>query len=146
MHMSGKIFLLIDDDADDRELFCEALQQIDPGLVCNTAASGRAALDLLAKGQMEVPHIIFLDLNMPKLNGWKCLTLFREQERYKSIPVILYSTASPGEEGLHHLDKSGFLFFYSKPPDFQCLKKDLTLVVKHLVSDTLTLLWHEEPF
>jgi CheY-like chemotaxis protein len=143
--MSGKIFLLIDDDADDRALFGEALQEIDPALICYTAASGPAALIQLASGEIEMPHIIFLDLNMPKVNGWKCLSLLSEEEKFKKIPVILYSTASPVEE-TYHLEGPNLLCFYTKPPDYQCLKKDLTWVVKYLLSDTLPLLRHQAPF
>jgi CheY-like chemotaxis protein len=143
--MNGKIILLIDDDADDRALFGEALQEIDSELICYTAVSGPAALRQLVSGGIEMPHIIFLDLNMPKVNGWQCLSLLGEEERFKRIPVILYSTASPAEE-THHPEEPNLLCYYTKPPDFQCLKKDLTWVVKYLLSDTLPLLRHQAPF
>jgi CheY-like chemotaxis protein len=138
-------FLLIDDDEDDRSLFCEALQEIDSAIVCYTASSGRAAIDQLVSGKMDLPHIIFLDLNMPKLNGWQCLSLLQEHEAYKSIPVILYSTSSLWDDR-HKAEGARALCYYTKPSDYKDLKQDLLLVIYHLLNHNLSSLIHQAPF
>lgn len=130
------IFLLIDDDPDDRDLFCEALYEIDPQIICYAASSGRKALELLEREDVARPDIIFLDLNMPKMNGWQCLSLLKEQT-CQSIPVILYSTTSHIED-LHKVPGSGALCFYTKPNDYKTLKVSLAQVTQHLERRTLS--------
>src|ERR1700742_4342006 len=87
-------FLLIDDDTDDRELFSEALATVDPVIVCDQATDGAEALDRLIKREISEPDIIFLDINMPVMNGWQFLTKLKSVEKYRHIPVIVYSTSS----------------------------------------------------
>src|SRR5882757_6709540 len=87
-------FLLADDDADDKTLFCEALAEIDPGIVCHTAADGKEALAILSRRQSRKPDIIFLDINMPVMDGWQCLGKLKENSEHRNIPVIMYSTSS----------------------------------------------------
>src|SRR5882762_9611818 len=87
-------FLLIDDDTDDRELFSEALATVDPVIVCDQATDGAEALDRLRRSELCEPDIIFLDINMPVMNGWQFLTKLKSEEKYKHIPVIVYSTSS----------------------------------------------------
>ncbi len=71
--MNQKIILLADDDMDDTEMFCEALADIDESIICHCAVNGSDALRIL-DGLKELPSVIFLDLNMPLMNGWDCLT------------------------------------------------------------------------
>ena len=54
--------LLVDDDEDDRELFCAALQIINPTAECRQAKDGGEALNILKKEGNYVPNFIFLDL------------------------------------------------------------------------------------
>src|SRR5688572_5969241 len=68
-----KKFLLTDDDKDDRELFSEALASIDPGIICHGAEHGRDALRILNSLDGSKPDIIFIDINMPVMNGWELL-------------------------------------------------------------------------
>lgn len=133
--MVKKVFL-IDDDEDDRELFCEAMEEVAPDIVCYTAANGRKALTQMANKELEIPDIIFLDINMPVMNGWQCLAMLKEQELYKNIPVIMYSTSSHPE----HVEKAqqlGALGFFTKPPNFNNLKDSLAIVAEHLHSNSL---------
>lgn len=132
-----KTIFLIDDDEDDRELFCEAMKEVASEIVCVTAANGRKALSQISNKEIETPDIIFLDINMPIMNGWQCLSMLKEQELYKSIPVIMYSTSSHPE----HVEKalqSGALCFFTKPSNFKNLKLKLEIVAKHLHSNSLS--------
>jgi CheY-like chemotaxis protein len=127
--MDKKVFLLADDDMDDTEMFCEALGHIDKSIVCHCAADGREALQILG-GLSEMPDIIFLDVNMPVMNGWQCLKLLKDDSRYKQIPVITVSTSSHQRERDIAADL-GAICYLTKPNNFN----DLTQVLQMIVAD-----------
>lgn len=132
-----KKILLIDDDKDDRELFCEAVEEIAPEIICYTAGGCQKALAMINNKEVDIPDIIFLDVNMPVISGWQCLSMMKEQEAYKDVPVIMYSTTSRRQD----IDKAlelGALCFYTKPPDFKDLKKSLETVLTHLSNNSLS--------
>lgn len=141
--MNKKVFL-IDDDLDDRELFCEAMEEVSPDIICYTAANCRTALTQITNKEIAIPDIIFLDINMPIMNGWQCLSMLKEQELYKNIPVIMYSTSSHLED-VEKAEQLGALCFFTKPRDFKTLKKSLEIVVEHLHSNSLFSVIHNSP-
>jgi CheY-like chemotaxis protein len=120
-------FLLADDDADDKTLFCEALSEVDPAIVCYTASDGKEALALLSKDQVKKPNIIFLDINMPIMDGWQCLGKLKENADLKNIPVIMYSTSSYQRDIDLALESGAFCFF-TKPSDYRELRSILKLI------------------
>ncbi len=130
-----KRFLLADDDEDDAMLFREALQEIDPAIICYYAVDGREVMDKLDR-EFEIPHIIFLDVNMPGMDGWVCLTKLKQDTRYKHIPIIMYSTSSYQRDADKALDL-GALCFFTKPNDFKQLKNILEVVAENLKGDLL---------
>ena len=83
--------LNVDDDFEDIEIFCEAVRDIDPSIVCLVAKSAEEALEIL-NSDIELPEFIFLDINMPKIDGNVCLREIKESKRLSRIPVIMYST------------------------------------------------------
>jgi CheY-like chemotaxis protein len=89
-----KTFILADDDTDDIELFCNALKEIDKSIHCKQALNGLQLLNTLLDSSNSKPDIIFLDINMPVMNGWKCLQALKDDEKTKDIPVIIYTTSS----------------------------------------------------
>lgn len=105
--------LLVDDDADDRELFVNAVKEVNPNIHCFTANDGQQALDLL-KTLPTLPDLIFLDLRMPRINGRKFLTEIKQQEKLKNVPVVIYSTSREVDEA-KDLKKLGAVHFVSKP-------------------------------
>lgn len=108
--------LLIDDDADDRRLFIDAIREVNEDIKCTTANDGKDALDLLKSVDNALPDFIFLDLRMPRISGKKCLVEIKKDERLKSIPVIIYTTSSELEES-KELRELGAVHFISKPSD-----------------------------
>jgi PleD family two-component response regulator len=84
-----KMILLIDDDEDEFELFTEALREADLNCDCIFAKTAEQALNFL---RYTVPDFIFLDFNMPEINGLKCLTQIKQLTNLKDIQVISYST------------------------------------------------------
>jgi CheY-like chemotaxis protein len=73
--------LLVDDDEDDRAFFCEAMGTISHNVICVTAEDGVDAFDFL-RHSSKLPDFIFLDLNMPRMNGKDCLRELKQNKRY----------------------------------------------------------------
>jgi CheY-like chemotaxis protein len=136
-----KRFLVIDDDTDDRELFCEALATVDPVIICQQAPDGLEAFKLIRSKESE-PDIIFLDINMPVMNGWEFLSTLKGEVDHRHIPVIVYTTSSNKKDRLI-ADELGALCFVTKPHAFKRLKIILDLVVGHVQSKTLPQLCKE---
>lgn len=129
--------LLADDDKDDRDLFLEALADLDPDIACRGAADGKQALHLLSEGLPVLPSIIFLDLNMPVMNGWEVLRKMKSDSRYVDIPVIVYTTAS-GEKEKRIAADLGALCFVTKPDSFRHVKSMLEVVLAHVRDNKVT--------
>jgi CheY-like chemotaxis protein len=122
------VVFLIDDDEDDREVFEIALNEITPELSLCTAKNGYEALLKLKTEQNFAPDFIFLDLNMPQMNGWECLTEIRKISRFDSVPVIIYSTSfTEYDEAV--LLRSGASGFVTKPTDIKLLSRILADVI-----------------
>jgi CheY-like chemotaxis protein len=88
------ICFLVDDDVDDRFIFKEALEHINESIIFVSAYDGTDALDQLNSNNFTTPDIIFLDLNMPRLNGKELLVAIKKMKGYQNVPVIVYSTSS----------------------------------------------------
>lgn len=90
----SKVCLLVDDDLDDHEIFSLALQDTDHHVEVIRAYDGVEAINFLRDPDEVLPDFIFLDLNMPKMNGTQCLAEIRKYDDLKHIPVVIYSTSS----------------------------------------------------
>jgi len=129
-----KKFLLTDDDRDDREMFSEALASVAPDIVYHWAEDGRHALQLLSSS--DKPDVLFLDINMPVMNGWELLHKLKKDNKYNDIPVIIYTTSS--EERDKEIAKDlGALCFVTKPDNFRLMKSILKVVVESLDKNSL---------
>jgi CheY-like chemotaxis protein len=124
-----KRFLIADDDPDDVDLFLEALSEIDTSIVCSSMKDGKELLDTLVHQQTESPDVIFLDINMPEMNGWECLQQLKHNHHATDIPVIMYSTSS-AQKDVQKAIESGALAFYEKPSNFSQLKEFLDVIAK----------------
>ena len=131
-----KIFLLADDDADDTQLFCEALEEIDPSIICYCAINGKQVLEILRNKGLKNPQVIFLDINMPGMSGWECLKQLKENDEYRHIPVVTYSTSSHQKEAKIALDM-GALCFFTKPNYFTELKDILNVFAANMDGNLL---------
>src|SRR5215212_2357558 len=83
-----KHILLIDDDEDEIEIFTDALEKLPVSFNCTCASNADEAIRMLGKVS---PDFIFIDYNMPKVNGLKCLEKIKKTKTARDIPVILYS-------------------------------------------------------
>lgn len=120
------IVLNVDDDQEDREFFCDALREIDPTIVCLVAGSGMDALSLLKK-QTAHPDYIFLDINMPLMDGKQCLKALKTIPEFQDIPVIMYSTSTDSDE-IRECYSLGAEDFLIKPHSYEKLVNDLTSI------------------
>ncbi|HVV07226.1 MAG TPA: response regulator [Puia sp.] len=85
--------LLVDDDLDDRMLFEQTLGEMGPGIGMHGVENGLEMMTWLdQRAEKELPDLIILDQNMPKMTGKESLIFLKGNPRYKDIPVILYST------------------------------------------------------
>ena len=106
--------LIVDDDADDRQFFIDAVREIDKAIECVVAKDGLHALELLNNPDFVLPNFIFLDLRMPRFNGRRCLVEIKANERLKDIPLIIYTTSTDVKESAE-LKNLGATHFISKP-------------------------------
>ncbi|HVU57570.1 MAG TPA: response regulator [Puia sp.] len=91
--MKYKNILLVDDDLDDRMLFEQTLSEMGPGMRMYGVENGLEMMAWLDQcADSDLPDLIILDQNMPKMTGKESLVFLKDSPRYKYIPVIIYST------------------------------------------------------
>ncbi len=127
--MRNNSIMIIDDDYDDREFFCEALGKIEPNSKCISFELAEFALTYLSDEQNTIPDYIFLDINMPKINGMECLRKIKNMKHLDAVPVIMYTTSSltTDIENAKNLGASGFL---TKPTVFNKVCTELKKWIK----------------
>jgi len=120
----NKKILMIDDDAEDRMLMQEMFDEIGAPNVTHYEESGETALSYLESlPENDLPSVIVLDLNMPKLNGTQILKMLKANKKLKNITVIIYSTS------INHIEKEqalrlGAHSYVIKPSSYEeCLEK-----------------------
>jgi len=87
--------LYIDDDAEDIEFFCDAIKNIHPTYLCLVAQNAKDGLHIL---ETLIPDVIFLDINMPVMNGKEALRAIRSRKNLASVPVCMLSTTTNSNE------------------------------------------------
>lgn len=129
--------LLADDDADDCALFKEALEELQWPAHLTTVPNGEQLLEQLGKNQKKLPHVLFLDLNMPRKNGFAALLAIKLNKKLEKIPVIIFST-SFDQDMVNLVYKDAAHYYIQKPVEFSQLKKvilqALTLVTRKNVT------------
>jgi CheY-like chemotaxis protein len=118
--------LLIDDDPDDQEIFRMALREVDKSINCVLANDGIDALTIL-KPPTFTPDFIFIDINMPRMNGIQCLTEIKKLDHLKGARIIMYSTTAQPKvvELSKELGASDFLV---KPVSLDLLTEQLSTI------------------
>lgn len=119
-----KTVFLADDDADDRDIFMDAIHEVDGSIECLFAPNGEAALQTLDNDILQKPELIFLDLNMPKVNGKQLLRELKQVDSLRGIPVIMYSTFFT-EKDREEVEKLGAVHCLIKKTKFSELSNSL---------------------
>lgn len=104
-----------------------ALKYVDLPVTCITADDCGEALKKLAQDTSFIPDYIFLDLNMPKMNGKQCLKEIKKQAHLKHIPVIMYTT-SLNQRDIAETKEIGASTYIIKPSNISELASVLKLL------------------
>lgn len=125
-----KTLLVVEDDADDRQLMLDAITQVNPFLNIVFAQNGLEAMDYLDQiknDPSKMPCLIVLDLNMPYIDGKETFQRIRDNSSLSAIPVIIFtSSLNPADKAL--FEKSGVEFF-SKPDHYSVMNE----IVSHML-------------
>jgi len=121
--------VLIDDDDDDWLLFSEAVKKIDGEWLCLFFQDAIAAI-LFLSGSLkeELPNYIFLDLNMPKMNGKECLMEIKSRKELADISVNILST-SVLENDIRQAKMLGADYYIIKPNKLRLLEDALRFIL-----------------
>ena len=114
--------LLAEDDEADRLLFSETLDELEIKPILHTVNNGVELMAYLNKKNAQLPHIVFLDLNMPRKNGLECLKEIRNNDKLKSISIAIYST-SVNENDMDETFRYGANVYISKPNNINMLRQ-----------------------
>ena len=122
--MDNATILLIEDNPDDVELTLHAFQKNHMANDVVVVGDGAEALDYLfgtgkyaGRDADELPALILLDLQLPKIGGLEVLRMVREDERTKRVPVVILTT-SDEEEDIVNGYNGGCNSYLRKPVDF----------------------------
>ena len=124
--------MLADDDKDDRDDFMDAFKSLKLSIEMQVVNNGIELMKYLNDPSAVIPHILFLDLNMPKKSGLECLIELKKIERLKNLTVVIYSTSS-SEKDMEDTFLNGANVYMKKPAHLTVLKK--------LLSHVLTINW-----
>ncbi|MCF8255070.1 MAG: response regulator [Bacteroidia bacterium] len=125
--------LLADDDNADCLLFKDALEELPISANLTIVHNGEQVMEEISRKDGQFPDILFLDLNMPRKNGFASLGEIKRSTELESLPVIIFSTASDSET-VKKVFRDAAHYYICKPSDFGQLKKviyeALTLVLQ----------------
>jgi CheY-like chemotaxis protein len=125
--------LVIDDDVDDYELIAEAVKDIDPDITVsyfNYCEQAKIA-------EIDAFDLVFLDINMPKQDGFHWLKRIREMVN-KRLPVVVY-TNSMSDVNISRAYNEGANLYFSKPENYNSLLKGLKQIIEMDWSDPVSI-------
>lgn len=125
MQRSSIRLLLVEDSADDINLFTLATRKCSVPIELNTVNDGEEAVRYLRKSNgyatAKIPHVILLDLNMPRMNGREVLHEIKGDFLLKKIPVIVMTTSNSPSD-ISDSYAAGAACYLTKPHRFEDLK------------------------
>ena len=129
--MSLKILniALADDDEDDRLLFKEAMDEIAIDTKLSLFNHGQELMDHLNLPNIVLPHLVFLDLNMPIKNGVQCLQEIRGNRMLDHVAIAIYSTSS-SDKDIENTFVHGANVYINKPNNFTKLREVIERVLQ----------------
>ena len=129
--------LLADDDTDDCIFFKSALAELLLPTELTAVNDGEQLMDHLTNETTVLPHVLFLDLNMPRKNGFECLLEIKKNEKLNHIPVIIFSTSFE-KEVVNELHNNGAHYFIRKPTQFSKIKEIIQESLLLIVQEDIT--------
>lgn len=134
MNIKRLNILLADDDKDDRFFFEMALEALTVPPLLTTVADGEKLMNYLTENVHQLPDVLFLDLNMPRKNGFECLSEIKQNTDLKQLPVVIFSTSFE-QEVVNQLYLNGAHYYMRKPAEFSHLKKIIKLTVSLITEE-----------
>jgi CheY-like chemotaxis protein len=125
--------ILAEDDFDDRLLFEEAIEELPVSVHIKTFSNGDELMEWLTRNKSNLPDALFLDLNMPRKNGFATLSEIKRDGQLQDLPVIIFSTAT-NKEMIKQVFKDAAHYYIRKPVHFRELKELIYKSLK-LVAD-----------
>jgi CheY-like chemotaxis protein len=129
--------LLADDDPDDCIFFKEAVEALQFTTSIIMVNDGEQLMQFLIKNNSPLPDALFLDLNMPRKNGFECLAEIKQTPLLQLLPVVIFST-SLEQDVVNQLYNNGAQYFIRKPADFFQFKKIIQLTIQLLSQNNIT--------
>ena len=129
--------LLADDDEDDRFFFKEGLKESTLPTRLTTVPDGEHLMRLLLNETFQLPDVLFLDLNMPRKNGFECLSEIKLNDKLKLLPVVVYSTSFE-QEVVNQLYQTGAVYFIRKPALFSHFQAIILQTLDKIVLQSAT--------
>ncbi len=123
--------LVIDDDPDDTSLLVEILKEYISDINIDVALDGLEATNILTdtiNQHLSLPNIIFLDLNMPRKNGFEVLLELKNSINLKKIPIIIF-TSSNSIHDVNICYEAGANCYIHKPSGYRELKKVILSII-----------------
>jgi CheY-like chemotaxis protein len=109
---------LADDDADDRSLIKEAINQVHERITIIEAENGIELLSAIKQPATKSAALIMLDMNMPMMNGIETALAIRKDVSFDQVPIVMISTSS--DSSLIELAyQAGISEYYTKPSSFE---------------------------
>jgi CheY-like chemotaxis protein len=137
MNLKKISILLADDDSDDCYFIRQALEAFSIPINLISVNDGEELMQLLTKETNKLPDILFLDLNMPRKNGFECLSEIRLNKKLSQLPVIIYSTSFHNKIA-EILYRNGATYYISKPSEFSRLKKTVQQIITHIAQGNIS--------
>lgn len=134
MNKKALNIVLADDDKDDCIFFREALVELNVPTNVIVVSEGEELMQLLNIKSRQLPHILFLDINMPRKNGFECLSEIKQSSTLQNIPVVIFTT-SYEQETVNLLYDGGAHYFIRKPSEFVTLKKIIQQTIIRMVQE-----------
>ena len=138
MNVKQLNILLADDDMDDCRFFKEALEALPLTTKLTTVNNGEELMTYLLENTDHLPHVLFLDINMPRKNGFECLSEIKHHDKLKDLPVVMFSTSNAHDK-INILFNTGADVYIRKPSNFaqlvQVIHHALPLAAENIFSN-----------
>ncbi|MFK7956955.1 MAG: response regulator [Lysobacterales bacterium] len=128
------LILIVDDDALDVEILCHALAKIDTGIQTIRCVDGQHALEVLHQSESDLANrrvVVFLDINMPRMDGMEFLARIRTEPQYSGMPVLVFSTSDQRRD-IEQANQFNFTGYITKLPGVEETQVAMKSVVEFL--------------
>jgi len=134
--MISKTAILIDDDQDDLDILEESIKDYSPEIACFQFTSATNAIDSILAGSTLLPDFIFVDYNMPLVNGEECVREFRKNHDFDETIIVVMSTSISAKVATQ-LSSMGANYTFQKPASYKAYQG---IIAKIIPSKTLAVI------